>query len=522
MQSCDLRYMRGPTLLLSVLVAAGPAWAQLSPTVDEDTDEFLPEELHPVEEHARDLHWGRMFVEAGVLFGILESVYWFDKDANSFDFKYNIDARNLRERFVTFRAWSLDDNYFNTNGWRHTAQGGLNYLFARSNGFSSVQSYMVSLGLSAAWEFFGEFKEEVSFNDIVMTPRSGAVVGESVWQLGVFFLRGKPNWFNTIVGNALTGGRGIFDYVDGKQTFHSDNSSSLGFDADITHRFELSLVGGTLYESGQPSQSIARIGLETELIMIPGFERPGRGRELRTAPSFTQIRVEATRNEREMIDFRAFARAAVTMWHRKDITRDGDGWNLLYGLSSAYEYGFHASTMRRLARTRDRVAIAHLLGPTLDLTVHARGLRIRTIVDVYANFGLLRPFAMDAHREQFPDDEVRSTVVRDNYYHAIGVTGSARIQAGYGPVAAGFSHQRDHFKSVQGIDRHQEDLVQDYSLYDKRNESRLWARYGFDLNRDLALEIELAAELRDRSGRVKETKQDEHEQRYVAGLQLVF
>ncbi len=514
--------MRGRALLLSVVIAAGPVWAQPSTTVGEEEDDVLPEELHPVEEHPRDLHWGRMFVEGGVLFGILETFYWLDKDANSFDFKYSIDARNLRERFITFRAWSLDDNYFNTNGWRHTAQGGLNYLFARSNGFSSVQSYMVSLGLSAAWEFFGEFKEEVSFNDIIMTPRSGAVVGESVWQLGVFFLRGNPNWFNQIVGNALTGGRGVFDYFDGKRTFHSDNVSSLGFDADITHRFELSLVGGVQMEPKQSDQGIARIGLETELIMIPGFDRPGRGRELRTAPSFTQIRVEATRNEREMIDFRAFARAAVTMWHRKDITRDGDGWNLLYGLSSAYEYGFHASISRRLKRTRDRVAVAHLLGPTVDLTVHARGLRIRAVVDVYADFGLLRPFAMDAHRELFPDDEVRSTIVRDNYYHALGVTGAARIQVGYGPVEAGFSFQRDHFKSVQGIDRHQEDLVQDYSLYDERGEGRLWARYGFQLNRDLALELELAAELRDRSGHVKETEQDEHETRYLAGVQLAF
>jgi hypothetical protein len=512
--------MRGPVLLIScVLAICAPARAEV--TTDED-DPVLPEELHPVEESPRDLHWGRMFAEAGVLFGILEGFYWLDKDANSFDFKYQIDGHNLRERFITFKAWSLDDNYFNTNGWRHTAQGGLNYLFARSNGFSSVQSYVVSLGLSAAWEFFGEFKEEVSFNDLVMTPRSGAVVAESVWQLGVFLLRGRPNWFNQIAGNALTGGRGLFDRIDRKPSFHSDNISSLGLDRDIMHRFELSLVGGSQHESNQPSQGIVRMALETELIMIPGFDRPGRGRQLRTAPSFTQMRVEATRNDEEIVDFRALARAAVTVWHRKNIGDDGDGWNLLYGLSSAYEYGFHASTTRDTKITRDRVAIAHLLGPTLDLTVRTRGLRMRAIVDVYANWGLLRPFAMNAHRELFPDDEVRSTIVRDNYYHALGVTGAARIQLGFGPITGGVSYQRDHFKSVQGIDRHQEDLVEDFPLFDERGEGRLWTRYAIDLSRDLALEVELSAELRDRSGHVKETELEEQERRYLAGVQLAF
>lgn len=515
--------MGGRLLLLSCVALCSPAHAdpQVN-TPEEDDDPILPEVLHPVEQSPRDLHWGRMFAEAAVLFGIAETVYWVDKDANSFDFKYNLDWHNLRERFITFRAWSLDDNYFNTNGWRHSAQGGLNYLFARSNGFSSVQSYVVSLGLSAAWEFFGEFKEEVSFNDLVMTPRSGAVVGEAFWQMGVFFLRGDPNWFNRIAGNAFSGGRGVFDWIDGKRVFHSENTNSLGFDSDITHRFELSLVAGTQRASGQPSEGIGRVALETELIMIPNFDRPGRGRQLRTAPSFTQMHVEATRNEKEIVDFRALARAAVTMWHRKNIAEDGDGWNLLYGLSSAYEYGFHASATRNTKKTRDRVAIAHLLGPTLDLTLRHRGLRMRAIVDVYANFGLVRSLAMDDHRDLFPDDEVRSTIARDNYYHAIGLTGAARLQLAYGPAAAGIAYQRDHFKSVQGIDRHQEDLVEDFPLFDERGEGRVWARYGLCLSRDLVLELELSAELRDRSGHVKETERSEEERRYLAGVQLAF
>jgi hypothetical protein len=497
------------------LTVRAPAPTAASPASAEE------EEVAPFERSPRDLHWGRTFAEAGALFGILETKYWIDKDANSFDFQYDVNLHNLKERFITFRAWSLDDNFFNTNGWHHTAQGGLNYLFARSNGFSSIESYVFSLGLSAAWEFFGEFKEEVSVNDLVVTPRSGAVVGEAVWQLGVFFLRGDANWFNRIAGNTLTLGRGLLDRHDGKPLFHSARTSSLGFDATVNHRFALFVLGGQREEAGQ-SEGIARLGLDTELLLIPGFDRPQRGKELRIAPSFTQIHVEATRTDQTFVDFRAFARAAVTMWHRKDIRDDGNGWNLLYGLSSAYEYGFHASKDFDDKRTHDRVAIAHLLGPTFDLTLYRYGLVARMITDVYADFGLLRSHAIDAHLALFPDEEVRSTIVRDNYYHALGLTGRVRAQVAYGPVAGGLAYQRDHFKSVQGIDRHQADLVDDYALYDERAEGRLWARYGFSLSSDLSLEIELAAELRDRSGHVKTTERSDQEHRYLGGVQLAF
>jgi hypothetical protein len=513
--------MRGCVIALLTCVAVIRPSEAAPPVTLEPIPPEVPEELQPFEPSPRDLHWGRMLAEAALLFGIQEAVYWSAKEANSFDFEYELDWRNVRERFWTFEAWKLDDNYFNTNGWRHTGQGTLNYLFARSNGFSSVQSYVVSLALSATWELFGEHKEEVSFNDLLVTPRSGAVVGEAIWQLGVFFLRGRPTLFNEIAGNTLTLGRGLLDRWDGKPSFHSNHTNSLGFDKDVKHRFEVSVVGGSERNAGT-GRGIVRFALDTELIMIPGFDRPGRGRQLRTAPSFTQIHVHVTRDEDSVTDFRARARAAVTAWNRKDIAPNGDGWTLVYGLSSAYEYGHHESNGRESKSTRDRVAVAHLLGPTVDLAVRRDAWRFRAVADVYANFGLLRNYAIDEHRARFPDDEVRSTIERDNYYHALGLTGRATLQLSYGPLAVGVLYQRDHFKSVQGLDRHQEDLVEDYPLYDQRGEGQTWLRYGLRPSADLSVELELSLELRTRSGRVKTTESDSQEERYLAGARFVF
>lgn len=482
------------------------------------------EELVPYDESPRDLRWKRLFAEAGLLFAIVETKYALDKDANKYDFEYGADWQNVRARFLTFEAWKLDDNFFNTNGWRHTGQGGLNYLFARSNGFSAVQSYVFSLAMSAAWEFFGEYKEEVSFNDLIVTPRSGAVTGEAVWQLGVFFLRGQDNLFNHIAGNVLTLGRGYWNQRDGKRSWHARSGSALGFDTAVPHRFVVSTAAGIREQTGAPTQTIWRVALDTELLMIPGFARPGSDTQLRTTPSFSQIHAQFTRatNAKADVDFRAFARTAVTMWHRKSIADNGDGWNLLYGLSSAYEYGHHSSRDRDTKLTQDRIAVAHLLGPTVDLSVRNGRWSARAVFDAYADFGLLRNHALDTHREMFPDVEVRSTIVRDNYYHALGMTGMARLEASLDSFSAGATYQLNSFRSVQGLDRNQEDLVDDYSLFDQRREARLWARVGFSVGPDLRAELEVAAEQRHRSGRVKETEVADGEQRYFAGVQLAF
>ncbi len=513
-------------LLVAAAVAAAPGVARAQPaTPDQPLDEPLQmaEPDHPLDgkdRGPRDRHWLRMLGEMSVLFGAMEAFYWANKAENEFDFEYNADWRNLRERFVTLEAWSLDDNYYETNAWRHPAQGALNYLFARSNGFSALESYAVSLVQSAVWEIIGEYKEEVSVNDIILTPRAGSVVGEASWQLGMFFLRSDRNWPYRIVGNVLSGGKGLMDWLDGKPPTRARRVNPLGLNAVAPHRFEASFAGARQVTGGE-ARGVFRVGIATELNLIPYFDRPGRARQLFAEPAFSEIRVEATRDTDALLDFEVFVRSGITTWHRKDLKADC-GYNLLYGLSSAYEYGLHVSPGRETRATRDQIAIGHIGGGTVDLTVRRGGLQVRGVADVYGDYAMLRNYAIDAHRAAHPDERIRSTIERDNYHHALGVTARGRVVATYGSVRLGVAYQQDWFRSIQGLDRHQDEIVDDYPLTDRRGEGRAWLGYEHTLRPGLRLGVEAAFELRHREGAVRGTQRSDSEQRQLGAVQLVF
>ena len=468
----------------------------------------------------RDRHWGRMLIEVGAFFGVMQAVYWSDYEFNKVDFTYEGDWENVRARLITLEAWHLDDNAYETNGWRHPVQGGLNYLFARSNGFSALESYAVSLTQSAVWELFGEYREDVSVNDIVLTPRAGSVLGETMWQLGLFFLRGERRWPYQVIGNIGTGGKGLLDWWDGK-TSSAPRVGALGLPTDVVHRFETSMTAGRWVVGGD-AKGFLRTSIDTELILIPGFARPGNARRLYASPAYSSLHVEATRADETLTDFRLAARVGITSWHRKRL-HDGCGYNLLFGIGSAYEYGQHVGGPDRDTRsTRDQIAMGHVGGGNVDLTLHRGDLSLRAVADGYGNIAVVRNYAIDAHRAEHPDDYVRSTIERHNYHHAIGVTARATVVGSYKGLRLGVSFQQDWLRSIQGIDRHQDEIVDDYSLVDTRAEGRAWLSYERPLRPGLALGLGIGLEARRRSGSARDTYRSDTEHAQTVNAQLVF
>jgi uncharacterized protein (DUF1330 family) len=348
-----------------------------------------------------------MLLEVGAFFGAMQAVYWADEASNSVDFAYEADWANVRARLITLEAWHLDDNHYETNAWRHPVQGGVNYLFARSNGFSALESYAVSLTQSAAWELLGEYREDVSVNDIVLTPRAGSVLGETAWQLGLFFLRGERRWPYQVIGNAATGGKGVLDWLDGVDPIRP-RVGPLGLPADVVHRFEATVTGGRWVVGGE-ARALLRTAIGAELILIPDFDRPGTARQLYAAPAYSELRVEATRADETMTDLRILARVGITSWHRKAL-HAGCGYNLLFGIGSAYEYGQHVGAGRATRSTRDQIALGHIGGGSALDDVHreaaARGLLVLALDHVGAGLAhggddlVERDLVVDCRRPQ--------------------------------------------------------------------------------------------------------------------------
>lgn len=461
-----------------------------------------------------------MLTEVGLLFATMEAFYWSDVELNQVDFEYEADWRNVEARLITLNAWRLDDNAFATNGWRHPAQGAVNYLFARSNGFSALESYAASFVQSGLWELVGEYRESVSVNDFVLTPRAGSVAGEVLWQFGLFFLRADRHLGYQLAGNLGTMGRGVLDRLDGKPPPPRPATDPLGLPADVSHRFTAYLAGGR-QAIGDGSGGVLRLGVATELVLIPDYARPGRAARLYAAPAYSGFAVETTRAGETLSDLKLFARVGITTWHRKDLRRDR-GYNLIYSLGSAYEYGLHTAPGRDTAATRDQIAIGHIGGGTVALTVRRGQLDVEVDAEAYGDFALVRSYAIDAHRARHPEDPVRSTIARDNYHHALGVTGRLALRAHYRGLHVGVTYHHDFLRSIQGLDRLQEELPLDYSLRDQRIEGRAWLAYEHAVRPGLALAGQFGLEVRHRRGTVRTTTMADTEVRQLASVGVVF
>lgn len=449
--------------------------------------------------------WGTMIGEAVLLFGTQELIYWtLMKPENVVDFDYGIDWRSFRSRFMSFDGWRLDNNMYDTNALRHPAQGLANYLFARSNTLTVPSSYLFSFVLSTTWELVGEYRELVSINDMVMTPGTAMPIAEAFAQMGAFL--------------------GFYDWLDKARPRWMRNLGAVWLEGPIWHDFRLVMAGGVRdHDAG--TEATSHIGLDTEIIRIAGYGQPGTASHLLMNGNFSQLALRGSFGEGGIDDFLFFARAALVTYYRKSISEDGSrGYDLILGASSAFEYGMHWVAPGHLhTSTRDQTAIGHLLGPTIDGRLHRGDLDLRAVIDVYGDFAMVRNYALGKLRAAEGEESMKSSVRRESYHYALGVTAMGRAMARYRGVEAGLQVQRDVFDSIEGLDRHQEDMVADHDLDDSRSLARAWLTYDLPLHHGGAsARLGLTATDRRRSGTAGAYSDASREREYMAGLILGF
>jgi hypothetical protein len=89
---------------------------------------------------------------------------------------FNSWAYNIRN------GWEWDVDEFSANFFTHPYGGTVHFNFARSNGYSFVESFPYALGGSIMYEYFGE-NTRPSINDLINSSVSGAFGGEILYRL---------------------------------------------------------------------------------------------------------------------------------------------------------------------------------------------------------------------------------------------------------------------------------------------------------------------------------------------------
>ena len=140
------------------------------------------------QENFKQRHYLRAGLELLAFLGAGFVWYWSDPELNSPDWDLNWDWQSWRKKLTLDHGGvSFDNNAFDINAYQHAKSGTAFYLTARSNNLNVLESFLFSLAAATVWEYFGEYREKVSINDLTLTPVAGMAVGEVLSQLGAFF-----------------------------------------------------------------------------------------------------------------------------------------------------------------------------------------------------------------------------------------------------------------------------------------------------------------------------------------------
>ena len=436
---------------------------------------------------------------------------------------------DLRYDWPTFRDkltgedWKLDTNRFDTNYISHPFAGTLYYTAARSNRLSAFESFGYTVVGALGWEMFGELREEVSINDVVVTSSAGLAIGEAMTQLSAFFFRSRKNFRNDFLGTVFSPLKALNDSADGAAPVRSEHLDARGFTADEWHAF--AAFGGTgLTRQSNRTFFDQRFGLELGVKNLPGYDGPERRTETFDDGNAARFGFATTFSEGRLADstFHASAMPAGIYWRsgeRDELGRvRGDG--AIVGWATSFEYAVHDYD-RQSHRPRDTMAILSPLGVAAEYSHQGGSLDLHSRAGIAGTFAGVRALAFDDYRAAHRGDETNlQTVLRQNhYYHALGVALFVSLELGYELLDAGGRVALDTFRGIEGFDEQQVTIAREVPLSDYRIDARGW--FGARIP-SLGLRFELAGVKRTRAGHIGEVASRRSDASVEATVQMLF
>ncbi|HVK63078.1 MAG TPA: DUF3943 domain-containing protein [Polyangium sp.] len=403
--------------------------------------------------------------------------YWGHMSANSVDWELSWSAPSFYKKTWSLEAVRFDTNKFETNAYAHPAAGTMTYLAARGAGLGAGESFLFSCAGSILWEYFGEYREKVSLNDLVLTPQGGFAVGEPLHQLGLFFERGEDNVANNVLAFLFSPFRYLHRRIEPGHVARAQVRDDFGLPADTWHRFDV-LVGVSA-EAGRDGLRFSqrRIGVSTEILDVPAYDHPGVITKRLDAGDVTSLRLVGSVDDQgvEQLDF--VTRVLLGGVYEQKIVPDGRGGRRGYAIFAGPSTGFTYAKHRQEGMEEDKLGVANALGATVDLTLHHGNTRARASVDVYGDFGAVHSMAASAYIEGRGDTGLKTVVADKRYYFAVGGTVRPTLSLAYRRFELGAQLTYDFFESIEGLDRYQERVTNDVHLRDRRSGERVWLSY---------------------------------------------
>ncbi|HEX2694281.1 MAG TPA: DUF3943 domain-containing protein, partial [Acidobacteriota bacterium] len=432
--------------------------------------------------------------------------------------------------FFTFKAWMFDSNAFSLN-WTHSFAGVLYYQFGRTNGLSWPRSFLFSLGGSLWWEYVTEWREIISLNDNIMTSTGGYAAGEAWFQLGKYFIgrKGLLERFLSFAVNPVLKFNHWLDLRQGKKR-------SLGPDPGW-HDFRLFVGRKRMPTSaGTGTQNTMFVGFHTRIVHAPEYGRPERSGRVVSDTLASDLDVDFAFRHGRIEEFNFSTRVAGLGYYEQEIGPDARGYAYYVGMGSAFSlfkkkavsiydsdaitvkqgYDLHLDEPRRFT---DKMAVVHVAGPVFDYTAFTPESRLRLVLDAYLDFGLINAFALNPYSEEENILGVKTTLLYYGYYYAIGTTLASDLMYRYRALQFGGRLSYSTYGSIEGLDRFQGEVTDDFHLKDARFAGRLEAAVRLPW---APVEVLASYEGIGRRGTIKDIRRRDFEDRYSLCVSYKF
>lgn len=372
---------------------------------------------------------------------------YFHTSGNSADWDLPYNWSSLAKK-LDGQAISFDTNRYDTNWLTHPASGWMFYTAARGNRLSVGESLLVTVGSSTLWEFLGEYREQVSINDMIVTPMSGAVVGEATTQLAAWLDRGDPHVLGQLFSWLLFPFGKVHDLADGVQA--SKVPAERGY-----HEFRVTLGAASTRQTDAPTPYLdATVALQTRIFRAPRYGEAGVVSRWLTDGNRSTIGLSATLSRGEFVDARVDADVAFAGYYSQNVRavpRGRSGYGTYVGAIAGFRYNYHEFDRANGGRT-DRLSEVDL-GLVLEHRLYFGPLTVQFELTTAPVFAGPTSHAIGEYVARHPPEGLPSVLRDQGYYFAGGGTLAPSLALSWGPLAARGDARISAYRGIAARDR---------------------------------------------------------------------
>jgi hypothetical protein len=369
-----------------------------------------------VEDEDREVHVLAITLEAAIVLAVPTAYYWNTKEHQAVDWTLDWDLESWKAKLLSTEKLKFDTNPFHYNALRHPLVGILDYQIGRTNGLGVIGSMVFAYANEVLWEFLIEFREAPSVNDMITNGAGGIAIGEPLYQIGQLWRVEKPSLADRAHTALVSPWDALHDTYRKSRTprFRAWRSIVLGagsatrwFGDDLDH--ELSLDA------------------DFDVIAHRAFVTRGEHSGPIAAGAWSRLHVSAGISSADESPFSRTSLDSRTVF-AGSYSQSAAGTGQLAAIGTGFTYRYD-----RLDEDRDRLAMFHIAGPQVQLTLRRPDRAVWIDLAMYGDFALVDPIAFGPENTLPRPPPYFSSMQSDGYYYAAGFSTVARVRAARGP-----------------------------------------------------------------------------------------